>query len=232
MAPPNLFRRSLGLSITVVFVLMVVFGLQSNGPWWEAWTIQPLNIENWRGFFLGPLLHGSSEHLLNNVFGVLVLGTLSGSLYGKTTLYSLPIIWVSAFLTTWGFGAPFSHHLGISGITYGLMALIVTLGVLRRDRPSIAALFVVVMFFGASIWGLFPTDGISASGHAGGVFGGIVGSLIFARYAPPKEQKIVWEDESEEDEEMDLPFNPEQKSPQPLVWYTPPSQQFDFEKKP
>lgn len=225
MAPPNLFRRSFALSIAVAFILMVVFGLQSNGPWWEAWTIQPLNIENWRGFLLGPLLHGSSEHLLNNIFGVVVLGTLSGSLYGKTTAYTLPIIWISAFLTTWGFGQPFSHHLGISGITYGLMALIVTLGLLRRDRPSIAALFVVVMFFGASVWGLFPTDGISASGHAGGVFGGIVGSLVFSRSAPPKEHKIVWEDDDvSNEEETDYP------SP-PLVWYTPP-QTIDLEKKP
>lgn len=224
MAPPNLFRRSLGLSIGVAFVLMFVFGLQSNGPWWEAWTIQPLNIENWRGFFLGPLLHGSSEHLFNNVFSVVVLGTLAGSLYGKTTVYSLPVIWISAFLTTWGFGQPFSHHLGISGITYGLMAVIVTLGLVRRDRPSVAALLVVVMFFGASVWGLFPAAGISASAHAGGVFGGIVGSLIFSRYAPPKEKKIVWEDDFSYEDKTD-PHSP------PLVWYTPP-QTIDLEKKP
>lgn len=216
MNPPNLFRRSLTITIAVAFVLAFIFGLQSNGPWWEAWTIQPLNIENWRGLLLGPLLHGSSEHLLNNMFGVVVLGTLAGSLYGKTTVYALPLIWISAFLTTWGFGVPFSHHLGISGVTYGLMALIVVLGLLRRDRPSIAALFVVVMFFGASIWGLFPTDGISASGHAGGVIGGVVGALIFARYAPPKEEKIIWDDGEDDLEET-----------MPLVWYTP----VDLEKK-
>lgn len=216
MNPPNLFRRSLTITIAVSFVLAFIFGLQSNGPWWEAWTIQPLNIENWRGLLLGPLLHGSSEHLLNNMFGVVVLGTLAGSLYGKTTVYTLPLIWISAFLTTWGFGVPFSHHLGISGVTYGLMALIVVLGLLRRDRPSIAALFVVVMFFGASIWGLFPTDGISASGHAGGVIGGVVGALIFARYAPPKEEKIIWDDGEDDLEEA-----------MPLVWYTP----VDLEKK-
>lgn len=223
MAPPNLFRRSLGLSTVVAFILIFIFGLQSNGPWWEAWTIQPLNIENWRGVLLGPLLHGSSEHLLNNIFGVVVLGTLAGSLYGKTTVYSLPVIWISAFLTTWGFGQPFSHHLGISGITYGLMAVIVTLGLVRRDRPSIAALFVVVMFFGASVWGLFPTDGISASGHAGGAFGGIVGALIFSRYAPPKEKKIVWDDDFPHEDETD-PLS------LPLVWYTPP-QAIDLEKQ-
>ncbi len=172
---------------------------------------------------MGPLLHGSSEHLLNNIFGVVVLGTLAGSLYGKTTVYSLPVIWISAFLTTWGFGQPFSHHLGISGITYGLMAVIVTLGLVRRDRPSIAALFVVVMFFGASVWGLFPTDGISASGHAGGAFGGIVGALIFSRYAPPKEKKIVWDDDFPHEDETD-PLS------LPLVWYTPP-QALDLEKQ-
>lgn len=211
MNPPNLFRRSLTITIAVAFVLAFIFGLQSNGPWWEAWTIQPLNIENWRGLLLGPLLHGSSEHLLNNMFGVVVLGTLAGSLYGKTTVYTLPLIWISAFLTTWGFGVPFSHHLGISGVTYGLMALIVVLGLLRRDRPSIAALFVVVMFFGASIWGLFPTDGISASGHAGGMIGGVIGALVFGKYAPLKEQKIVWEDDDENIEDVQ----------HPLVWYTP-----------
>lgn len=213
MSSPNMFRRSLTVSLLAALAIMFVFGLQSNGPWWEAWTIQPFNLHNWRGLLLGPLLHGSADHLWNNLFGVVVLGTLSGSLYGKTTLYSLPVIWVSAFATTWLFGQPASHHLGASGITYGLMSLIVTLGLLRRDRPSLAALFVVVMFFGASVWGLFPTDGISASGHTGGALGGTLGALIFSRFAPPKETSVVWEEEEEEEEAR--------TNPPPLVWYTP-----------
>lgn len=170
-------------SVFSAFVLIIIFGLQSNGLWWMAGTVQPLNPNNWLGF-LSPLLHGSSEHLLNNAFAVITLGTIAGYLYPKIVVRALPFIWFVSVAITWGFGIPGSHHLGASGITYGLMAVIAAMALYRRDRPSIAALFVVVLFFGGAIWGFFPTDGISAVAHFGGALGGILSVVLFHQYHP------------------------------------------------
>ena len=189
--------RSVMWSLLVSLVLCVLYSAQSSGDWWINWALQPQQWDNWRGFLLAPLLHGSVGHLWSNIFAVVVLGSLAGSLYPKATLRALPVIWLVAAVTTWAGGQPGSHHIGISGITYGLMGLLVVMAFLRRDRPAIAGAMIVSFLFASALWGFLPTDGISASGHIGGALGGVVSALMFSSKepSPPEHQ---WADAEEE----------------------------------
>ena len=89
------------------------------------------------GVLTAPLVHGSVEHLISNSFPLLVLGTLARYAYPRALNRALPLIWILSGIGTWLIGRP-PAHVGASGITEGLLFFVFMLGVLRRDRRSIA----------------------------------------------------------------------------------------------
>ena len=103
---------------------------------------------------------------------VLILGTLAGTVFPRATLRALPLIWLGSGLGTWLI-ATGGFHLGASGVTHGLGFLVFTLGVLRRDRPAIAAALIAFFFFGGMLVSVLPHEiGVSWEYHlAGAVVG-------------------------------------------------------------
>jgi membrane associated rhomboid family serine protease len=99
---------------------------------------------------------------------LLILGTLAGSVYPRATLRALPLLWGSGLGVD--AGDPGTHHLGASGVAHGLMFLVFVLGLLRRDRASIAAGMIAFLFYGSMlIHQVLPhTPGVSWQSHLGG----------------------------------------------------------------
>jgi len=136
---------------------------------------------SWRTEVLtAPLLHGSIGHLAANALSVLILGTLAGTVFPRATFRALPVIWLGSGLGTWLI-ATGGFHLGASGVTHGLGFLVFTLGVLRRDRPAIAASLIAFFFFGGMLMSVLPMEmGVSWEYHlSGAVFGVILILIIF-----------------------------------------------------
>src|SRR3546814_3288924 len=73
-----------------------------------------------------------------NAVSLLLLGTLAGAVYPRATIRALPLLWIGSGLGAWLLGDAGSHHLGASGLGHGLLFLVFVLGLLRRDRASIA----------------------------------------------------------------------------------------------
>ncbi|MGE8212129.1 MAG: rhomboid family intramembrane serine protease, partial [Stenotrophomonas sp.] len=164
-----------------------------------------------------PLLHGSIEHLGANAVALLILGTLAGSVYPKATLRALPLLWVGSGLGAWLLGDIGTRHLGASGVTHGLMFLVFVLGLLRRDRPAIAASLIGFLFYGSMLITILPHEpGVSWQSHMAGV----IAALLF-RNADPKapRKRYSWEDEEEEQLAQDA-AELEPPSPQnvPVLW--------------
>ena len=155
-------------------VMVLIFALQQLGTWWNSWGIMPRSFGSWKGFFLAQLMHGSWAHLIGNLSAFVGLGLLAGSLYPTATKLAMPIIWISAFVCIWLFGAPNTSHIGASGLVYGLMSFAVCMGLYRRDIKTIVGALVVLVIYGGAVWGLLPKQGVSFTAHAGGVLGGIL----------------------------------------------------------
>src|SRR5207342_2504826 len=102
-------------------------------------ALRPHVIAGLIGVLTAPLLHASLDHLASNTLPLLILGTLAGGLYPRATLRALPLIWIGSGIGVWFIGEAGSAHIGASGIAHGLMFLVFSLGVLRRDRQAIAA---------------------------------------------------------------------------------------------
>jgi membrane associated rhomboid family serine protease len=194
-------RRLLGAfnaSLGFVLVLCAMFAAQHVFDW-QALAVAPLTLAGLAGIATAPLLHGSPEHLIANGIAMLMLGTLALGVYPKATLRALPLLWIGSGLGAWLLGEAGSRHLGASGLTHGLMFLVFVLGVLRRDRPAIAAAMLAFLFYGGMLLTVLPREpGVSWQAHLGGALAGVLAAWLL-RNADPKAARRRYSWEIEED---------------------------------
>jgi membrane associated rhomboid family serine protease len=172
----------------------------------SRYSIYPGDPATLIGVLFAPLLHGSLSHLFANTAPVLVLGT--GLLYGypKAARVALPIIYLGSGLAVWLFARP-AWHLGASGLAFGLMFFVFTMGVVRWERRAIALSLAVFLLYGGMIWGLLPTDPrISFEYHLAGAALGLLLAVLLRRLDPPAPEKTYsWEQEGSDED--DWPFD-------------------------
>ena len=214
--------RAFNLSLGFVLLLVAMFAAQQTHWDWRALAVTPHTLAGLWGLLGAPLLHGSPEHLGANAAALLILGTLAGSVYPKATLRSLPLLWLGSGLGAWLLGEPGSHHLGASGVTHGLMFLVLGLGLLRRDRAAIATGMIGVLFYGGMVMTVLPHEaGVSWQSHMGGAVAGLVAAVLFRRLDPMAPRKrYSWEDEEDAAETAMIDSELEPRSPDdvPVLW--------------
>lgn len=219
--------RALNASLAFVLLLVAVFAAQGSFDG-SAWTIAPRTAAGLVGMLTAPLLHGSPEHLGANAVSLLLLGTLAGSVYPRATLRALPLLWLGSGLGAWLLGVPGTHHLGASGLTHGLMFLVFTLGLLRRDRPAIAAAMIAFFLYGGMLLTVLPQEpGVSWQAHLGGAVAGVVSAFLFRRRDPlPPRKRYSWEVEddlaAQSAQEQRDQFEPPSPQDVPVLWHRPP----------
>lgn len=217
--------RALNASLAFVLLLAAAFALQ-HGEDFRALTVAAREPAGLLGILTAPLLHGSFEHIAANAASLLLLGTLALAVYPKATVRALPLFWLSSGLGAWLLGEPGSHHLGASGLTHGLMFLVFSLGLLRRDRPSIAAAMIAFFLYGGMLLTVLPQEpGVSWQSHLGGAVGGVIAALLFRHADPlPPRKKYSWDFEDDpplaDDEELELP----KPDDVPVLWHRPAEQ--------
>lgn len=194
------FRRAAWISVAFVALLWWIKLLEHwLGPPLTALTLRPHDIAGLLGIVTAPLLHASLEHLVANSLPLLILGTLTAGLYPRATLRALPLIWIGSGVGVWIIGEAGSAHLGASGLAHGLMFLVFTLGVLRRDRQAIAAGMMAFFLYGGMLLTIFPRElNISWESHLCGALCGVLAALLWRRLDPALPRKrYSWEDEPE-----------------------------------
>jgi membrane associated rhomboid family serine protease len=199
-------RRAFVLGATFVAVLWAIklvqlaFGLDLT-----TYGIYPRRSMGVPGILLAPLVHASLAHLLANTAPALVLGTAILYGYPRAARWVLPVLYFGSGLCVWVFGRP-GYHIGASGLIFGLMFFIFTIGVLRWDRRAIALSLAVFLLYGGMIWGVLPSDPkVSFEYHFFGALLGILLAIPTRRLDPaPPEKRYSWEDE--DDLGHDWPF--------------------------
>jgi membrane associated rhomboid family serine protease len=212
--------RALNVSLGFVLVLILAYSAQASFDW-SPLAVAPHDVHGLLGLLTAPLLHGSVEHIVANASSLLILGTLAGSVYPRATAWSLPFLWIGSGLGAWLLGDAGSHHLGASGVTHGLMFLVFTLGLLRRDRAAIATGMIAFFFYGGMLLTVLPHEaGISWQSHLGGALGGVVAAFLFRRLDPALPRKrYSWEDEEETLAPLDDELEPPAPREVPVLWH-------------
>lgn len=218
-------HRALNASLAFVLLLVAMFAAQHAFDW-RALAIAPHRPAGLIGILTAPLLHGSAEHIGANAVSLLLLGTLAGTVYPRATLRALPLLWLGAGLGAWLLGEPGTRHLGASGLGHGLMFLVFALGLLRRDRPAIAAAMIAFFLYGGMLLTVLPHEpGVSWQAHLGGALAGLVAAWLFRRSDPRLPRKrYSWELEEEVAPMAQTnrdQFEPPSPQDVPVLWQRP-----------
>ena len=195
-------KRSFAMVISFIAILWLIKIIESViGVNLFNYGIHPGQLSGLSGVLLAPLIHGSFTHLFANTAPLLILGTALLYGYPKSAKIVIPAVYIGTGLAVWLFARPV-YHAGSSGLTFGFMFFVFTIGVIRWDRRAIALSMIVFFLYGSMIWGIFPSNaGISYESH---FFGGLIGFLLafllknHDPYSPGN--KYSWE----EDEENEL----------------------------
>ncbi|AXK73265.1 rhomboid family intramembrane serine protease [Lysobacter sp. TY2-98] len=214
------WRRAFNLSLAAVLALLAVYSAQSAFDV-NAWTVRPHLVAGLRGVLTAPLLHGSVDHIASNAIALLLLGTLTIAQYPRALVRTVPLAWIGSGLGAWWLGEAGSSHLGASGVINGLLFMVLTLGIVRRDRPAVAAAMLGLTLFGGALMSVLPHEpGVSWQSHLGGAVGGVIGGL-WARHADPMPPRVrySWEDEEDVvDDDVDAPIDAPHRDASRISW--------------
>ena len=161
--------------------------------------IYPGQLSGLMGIFLAPLIHSSFSHLLSNTAPLLILGTALLYGYPKSARIVIPAVYIGTGLGVWLFARQL-YHIGASGLTFGFMFFVFTVGAIRWDKRAIALSMVVFFLYGGMIWGIFPNEpGISYESHFFGAMIGITLAILLRNYDPyTTEKKYSWEEDEDD----------------------------------
>lgn len=196
---PGLRRSALLVGAFVLLLWLIWLADVSLGLDLVRFGVHPRHLSGLVGVLVGPLIHASAAHLFANTAPLLVLA--SALLYGypRSARIVLPVLYIGSGLGVWLFARE-SYHIGISGLTHGLMAFIFVIGIVRRDRLALALSLIVFFLYGGMIWGIFPREpGISFESHLFGALLGVVLAFLLRNRDPrPPERRFSWEDDVED----------------------------------
>jgi membrane associated rhomboid family serine protease len=187
-APPlSLARRldralaRLGTTILIPFLILAV-------AWGQELLDQVLFAGRWNlpmqqgGSLLGvvtaPFSHSGFPHLISNSLWFLPLSWLV-LLHGRGAYL---MVWISvmiAAIPVWLFWPGGSH--GLSGVIYGLLGYLVSVGWLHRRFGSLLLSVLALFTYGAMLPGLLPfltPARVSWIGHFSGFLGGVLAAWL------------------------------------------------------
>jgi membrane associated rhomboid family serine protease len=147
--------------------------------------VVPRTLGGLQGILFAPWLHASFIHIMSNTPGLLVLGWLCMwpriANFWQATIGGM----VGAGLCAWCLGAPWSVHIGASGLVFGYAGYLVAYGFYsRKFIPVLVALFVACSYGISLFYGVLPiTPGVSWQSHLGGAIGGVLAARFFRQNA-------------------------------------------------
>ena len=187
------------LTLWVIKLAEIILGLD-----FVHYGVFPLRVSGLRGILTAPLIHASLSHLFSNTAPLVILGTALFYGYPRSAKIVVPVLYLGSGLGVWLF-ARHAYHIGASGLTFGVMFFVFTIGVLRWDTRAIILAMVVFFLYGSMIWGIFPgKPGISYESHFFGAAIGIILAILLKHHDPaPATKKYSWEEEADELDESD-----------------------------
>lgn len=164
------------LIILFICLFTVVFWIDElTGGALKRFGITPRQTDSLPYICFAPFLHGSWQHLVNNIFGFFIFSVLCLTQSVRFYLLSSFCIVVVTGLCVWVFARD-AVHIGASGWVYGLWSLSIALAWFKRSFKNLLIALLVIIFYGGMAYGIFPQQSsISFESH---LFGALAGILV------------------------------------------------------
>jgi len=174
------FKQSLYISSIFVFILWLIHVIQwiSHEDWFFLGVL-PRNAKGLAGIITMPLVHASWEHLFANSFSAFLLVWALFLFHWHRAFFVLFFVWIVGGFWLWTFGREL-HHVGASGVIFGLFGFLFLHGVLSKKREMMAFSLFLWFLYAGSLWGLLPSNSyISWEGHLTGLLAGVSLAIYF-----------------------------------------------------
>lgn len=198
----KIFRYSLFIPVIFLIIIWLIklVEIALNIKFTE-FGMHPRHMDGLLGIICSPLIHADFSHLIGNSTSFLILSTALFFFYRKMASRIFVLNYLLSGILLW-MGGRDVWHIGTSGVIYGLASFLLFSGLLRKDIRLLTISLIVIFLYGSFFWGVFPIqEQISWDGHLMGAISGIILSLIFHKYGPPR-QKFEWEDEIDDDSDF------------------------------
>ncbi len=162
--------------ISGVMLLVHVFNGALGGTL-NVLGLVPRHTEALPGILIAPWLHGSWAHLLGNLSGLLVLGSLVLLRSQRDFYFSSAFIIVGSGVLVWLFGRT-GLHVGASGWLFGYWGLLLARAVFERSLLDLLLAVLVFFLYGGWFFGLLPGAGVSFEYHLAGVLCGVLYAVL------------------------------------------------------
>jgi len=178
-------RRSFILAVLFALILWVIKLIEIILALdFVHYGVYPLRVSGLTGIIFAPLIHGSLSHLFSNTAPLVILGTALLYGYPRSARIVIPVLYLGTGLGVWLF-ARSAYHIGASGLTFGVMFFVFSIGVLRWDTRAIILSMIVFFLYGSMVWGIFPTEpGISYESHFFGAVIGVALAILLKNHDP------------------------------------------------
>lgn len=198
-------RTAFAIALSFALLLWVVkLAEYLGGLDFTQFGIYPRRGDGLAGVLSSPFIHASFAHLFANTAPIIVVGTMLLYGYPRAAKVLLPVVYLGSGVAVWLFARE-AYHIGASGLAFGMLFFVFTVGVLRWDRRAIALSLVVFFLYGGMIWGVLPTaPEVSFESHLSGALIGVVLAFLLRRRDPePPRKQYSWEGEEEEADDYD-----------------------------
>ena len=141
----------------------------------DRFGIRPRSLPGLIGIVCAPFLHAGFGHLLANTIPFLILGGIV--LLGGSRLFMTVTLLVALIsgVGVWLFAAPFTNHVGASGVIFGYFGFLTARGFYERSFVRTLTALAVLVVYGGLLAGVVPgAVGVSWQGHLFGFLGGIL----------------------------------------------------------
>ncbi len=176
---PMLFIVTLWVIHTVSFILGIHLGYLG---------VLPRELSGLVGIITSPLIHGEWQHLISNTVPLAALSAVLFLFFRRVAVKSFLLIYILSGLGVWLFARPHTHHIGASGVVYGLISFVFWSGVFRRNVRSIVLALIVLVMYSGYFPGIVPgEEGVSWESHLFGACTGILIAWLFKQRIEPDE---------------------------------------------
>jgi membrane associated rhomboid family serine protease len=201
-------RLRVAFTVSLSFALLLwVLKLAEylSGLDFTQYGIYPRQAGGLVGILCAPFIHGSVAHLFANTAPIIVIGTML--LYGfpRAAKVLLPVVYLGGG-AVWLFARE-AYHIGASGLAFGMLLFVFTIGVYRWERRTIAISLLVFFLYGGMISGVLPgAPNVSFESHLSGALIGIVLAFLLRNRDPePRHKQYSWEHDEKETDDYDWP---------------------------
>lgn len=181
------YKAKIIIGICTIFLLVFIVDYYLGG-YFKHFGIYPRTLDSLPFIITAPFIHGSWQHLTNNVIGFSIFSFLCLTQSTRFYLVSSFFIIVITGLLVWTFGRSYMH-IGASGWIFGLWSLSIALAWFVGSFKNIAIAILVIALYGGMINGVLPQGkGISFESHLFGAISGVMYAFLYSKLMIRKEK--------------------------------------------